>query len=186
MLCVKAQCIKPMQRTELAHVLRASAEIAQEKSFVVVGSQAVLLLLDSPPAELLRSTEIDLYPSVHPEKSDWIDGAIGALSSFHDTYGYHADGVSPETASLPADWMSRAVITYIDDLTAICPDLHDLAVSKCAAGRDKDAAFVQVLLRHGCIDIKILLQRIAKLDPAKHPVPHITQWAQRRAQEASA
>jgi hypothetical protein len=33
-----------MQRTELAHVLRASAEIAQEKSFVLIGSQAVLLL----------------------------------------------------------------------------------------------------------------------------------------------
>ncbi len=174
-----------MLRTELAHVLRASAEIAQEKSFVVIGSQAVLLLLDNPPAELLRSTEIDLYPSVHPEKSDLIDGAIGALSAFHDTYGYHADGVSPETASLPSDWMSRAVFTYIGDLTVICPDLHDLAVSKCAAGRDKDAEFVQVLLKHRCVDMKVLLERIAKLDPAKHPIPHITQWAQRRAQEAA-
>jgi hypothetical protein len=173
-----------MQRTELAHVLRASAEIAQEKSFVLIGSQAVLLLLDSPPAELLRSTEIDLYPSVHPEKSDLIDGAIGALSTFHDTYGYHADGVSPVTASLPADWMSRAVFTYIGDLTAICPDLHDLAVSKCAAGRDKDAQFVQTLLKYRYIDIEVLQQRIVKLDPVKYPVPHITQWAQRRAQEA--
>jgi hypothetical protein len=175
-----------MQRTELVHVLRASAEIAQEKSFVLIGSQAVLLLLDKPPAELLRSTEIDLYPSLHPEKSDLIDGAIGALSTFHDSYGYHADGVSPETASLPEDWMSRAVFTYIGDVTAICPDIHDLAVSKCAAGRDKDAGFVQILLKHGCIDIKLLLQRIAKLDPAKYPVPHITQWAQHRAQEATA
>jgi hypothetical protein len=175
-----------MQRTELAHVLRASAEIAQEKSFVLIGSQAVLLLLDNPPSELLRSTEIDLYPSVHPEKSDLIDGAIGALSTFHDTYGYHADGVSPDTASLPVDWMSRAVFTYIGDLTAICPDLHDLAVSKCAAGRDKDAEFVHVLLKHHCIDIRVLLLRIALLDSAKHPVQQIAQWVQRRAQEASA
>ena len=167
-------------------MLRASAEIAQEKSFVVIGSQAVLLLLDNPPAELLRSTAIDLYPSVHPEKSDLIDGAIGALSAFHDTYGYHADGVSPETASLPVDWMDRAVFTYIGDITAICPDIHDLAVSKCASGRDKDSEFVQTLFKHGCVDIVVMLERIAKLDPAKHPVPHITQWAQRRAQEASA
>jgi hypothetical protein len=174
-----------MQRTELAHVLRASAEIAQEKSFVLIGSQAVLLLLETPPPELVRSTEIDLYPSVHPEKSDLIDGAIGALSTFHDTYGYHADGVSPETASLPSDWMDRAVFTYIDDLTAICPDLHDLAVSKCAAGRDKDAEFVQILLKHRCIDLQILLQRIAKLDSAKYPTANITQWAQRRAKEAA-
>jgi hypothetical protein len=158
-----------MQRTELAHVLRASAEIAQEKSFVLIGSQAILLLLDNPPAELLRSTEIDLYPSMHPEKSDLIDGAIGALSTFHDTYGYHADGVSPDTASLPADWMSRAVFTYMGDLTAICPDLHDLAVSKCAAGRDKDAEFVEILLKHHCVDIKVLLQRINLLDATKYP-----------------
>jgi hypothetical protein len=175
-----------MQRTELAHVLRASAEIAQEKSFVLIGSQAVLLLLDNPPAELLRSTEIDLYPSVHPEKSDLIDGAIGALSTFHDTYGYHADGVSPDTAALPADWMRRAVFTYIGELTAICPDLHDLAVSKCVAGWDKGAEFIDVLLKHCCIDLQVLLQRIALLDSAKHPIPHITQWTQRRAQEASA
>ncbi len=31
-----------MQRTEAEHVLRAAAAIAQEQSFVVVGSQAVL------------------------------------------------------------------------------------------------------------------------------------------------
>ena len=84
-----------MQRSELAHILRASAAIANETSFVLIGSQAVLLLLDNPPAELMRSTEIDLYPALHPEKSDLIDGAIGAFSTFHDTYGYHADGVGP-------------------------------------------------------------------------------------------
>ena len=34
-------------------------------------------------------------------KEDVIDGAIGADSPFHGTFGYHADGVSPETARLP-------------------------------------------------------------------------------------
>ena len=52
-----------MQRIELAHVLRASSAIANETSFILIGSQAILLLLDEPPADLLRSTEIDLYPS---------------------------------------------------------------------------------------------------------------------------
>jgi hypothetical protein len=174
-----------MQRTELAHVLRASADIAQEKIFVLVGSQAILLLLDSPPAELLRSTEVDLYPAMHPEKSDLIDGAIGALSAFHDTFGYHADGVSPETASLPTDWMDRAVFTYIDDLTAICPDLHDLAVSKCVAGRDKDADFIRALFKHAMLSLPTMVERIALLNGAKYPLAHITQWTQRRAQEAN-
>lgn len=174
-----------MQRSELAHVLRASSAIANETSFVLIGSQAILLLLDEPPADLLRSTEIDLYPSMHPEKADLIDGAIGALSTFHDTFGYHADGVAPETASLPPDWMTRAVFSYVGDITAICPDLHDLTVSKCAAARDKDADYVRVLLQHKLVKLDTLLQRIALLDPSKHDLVRITQWAQRRAKEAA-
>lgn len=87
-----------MKRSEVEHVLRAAAAIAQEQSFVVVGSQAVLLAFPSAPPELLVSRELDLYPALHPEKADLIDGAIGALSSFHETFGYHADGVGPETA----------------------------------------------------------------------------------------
>ena len=174
-----------MTHDELAHVLRASAAISNETSFVLVGSQAVLLLLDQPPADLLVSAEIDLYPTSHPEKADLIDGAIGANSTFHDTFGYHVDGISPETASLPGDWMNRAVLTYFGEVTAICPDLHDLVVSKCAAGRDKDANFVRILLANGSVALTTLLERIAMLDPVKHNLQHITQWTQRRAQEAT-
>jgi hypothetical protein len=172
-----------MQRSELAHVLRASSAIANETSFVLIGSQAILLLLDAPPPDLLRSTEIDLYPALHPEKSDLIDGAIGAFSTFHDTFGYHADGVGPESASLPKDWMDRAVLSYVGDITAICPDLHDLAVSKCAAGRPKDADYVRVLLKHQLVKLDTLIERIGLLDAAGNDLAYITQWAQRRAQE---
>ncbi len=174
-----------MQRSELAHVLRASAAITNENSFVLVGSQAVLLLLDDPPPELLRSTEIDLYPALSPEKSDLIDGAIGALSTFHDTFGYHADGVGPESASLPKDWMTRAVLSYVGDVTAICPDLHDLAASKCAAGRPKDADYVRILLKHQLVRLDLLLERVGWLDATQHDLAHITQWTQRRALEAT-
>jgi hypothetical protein len=174
-----------MQRSELDHVLRASSAIANETSFVLIGSQAVLLLLEEPPPELLRSTEIDLYPSLHPEKADLIDGAIGALSTFHDTFGYHADGVGPETASLPMDWMKRAVLRYVGDVTAICPDLHDLTVSKCAAGRPKDADFVRILLTHQLVTLETLLERIGLLDASRHDLAHIVHWTERRAQEAS-
>lgn len=173
-----------MRLTELAHVLRASAAISNETSFVLVGSQAILLLLDKPPEELLRSTEIDLYPALHPEKSDLIDGAIGANSTFHDSFGYHVDGVAPETASLPADWMSRAVLTYFGEVTAICPDLHDLAVSKCAAGREKDAEYIEILLKHRLVELQTLVDRVNLLDPAKNDIPRVTQWIRRRAKEA--
>lgn len=173
-----------MKLAQLQHVLRAAAEISGEKNFVLIGSQAVLLALSEPDERLTLSDEIDLYPSLAPEKSDVIDGAIGALSQFHDTYGYHADGVSPETAVMPTDWMSRASFHYFDHITAICPDLTDLCVAKAAAGRDKDAEFVRVLLESKHVDAQVLLQRIQTLDAAKHSVQTISQWASRRAKEA--
>ncbi len=174
-----------MKLAQLLHVLRASAEISGEKSFVVIGSQAVLLALQHPQGVLTMSDELDLYPANAPEKADKIDGAIGALSRFHDEFGYHADGVSPDTAVMPADWMDRALFRYFDDLTAICPELHDLAVSKCVAMRDKDADFVRALLRDGHINLLELEARIAKLDARRWPVEQITHWARRRATEAA-
>ena len=175
-----------MKRSDLEHVLRASAAITLDDSFVVIGSQAVLLDFPDAPAELLLSNEVDLYPALHPERSDLIDGAIGQLSIFHDTFGYHADGVSPDTAVMPADWMSFAKLHYIGELTAVCPDLHDIAVSKCVAGRDKDADWVRALLRHGMIKIDRLIERLGQLDAAFYPPAHLIAWANRRAQEAQA
>ena len=169
-----------MKKEQLLHVLRAASEISGETSFVVVGSQAILLALNAPDEGLTLSDEVDLYPSMAPEKSELIDGAIGALSLFHDTHGYHADGVGTETAVMPPDWMSRASFQYFGDLTAISPDLHDLGVSKCVAGRDKDADFVRILLRNGHVQIDTLMQRIALIDDQKHNVAAALAWAQRR------
>ena len=173
-----------MKRAQLEHVIRAAAAIAQENSFVVVGSQAILMAFPQAPEELLVSREIDLYPALHPEKADLIDGAIGAMSSFDQTFGYYADGVGPDTAVMPDDWHSREKLYYVGDVTVICPDVHDLTVSKCVAGREKDADFVRALFKHGMIELPLLTERIGQLDVSKYPVQHIQQWAQRRAQEA--
>ena len=175
-----------MKRAQVEHVLRAAAAIAQENSFFVVGSQAILLQFPFAPDELTVSRELDLYPALNPEKSDLIDGAIGALSSFDETFGYHADGVGPETAVMPPDWRTRETFHYIGDVTAICPEVHDLAISKCVAGRKKDGDFIRALFKHRMIELDTMVARIATLDASKYPVQHITQWTQRRAQEATA
>jgi hypothetical protein len=43
-------------------------------------------------------------------KADQVDGAIGGLSSFHETFGYYAQGVSVSTAVLPEGWRDRLVL----------------------------------------------------------------------------
>jgi hypothetical protein len=174
-----------MNWEQLAHVLRASAAITQENSFVVIGSQAVLLSHPNAPEELLLSNELDLYPSLHPERAELIEGAIGQLSMFHDTFGYHADGVSPETAKMPADWMQFSRLHYIGDLTVVVPDLHDLAVSKCVAGREKDARWVAALLRHRMIELPRLIERLRAMDTDRYDIKRLVAWAERRARESA-
>jgi hypothetical protein len=175
-----------MKWEQLAHVLRASAAITQDKSFVVIGSQAVLLPHPNAPDELLMSNEVDLYPALHPERAELIEGAIGQLSMFHETFGYHADGVGPETAVMPADWMQFSRLHYIGDINVVVPDLHDLAVSKCVAGRDKDARWIAALLRHRLIELPRFVERLRALDPTRHDVERLVAWAHRRAEEARA
>jgi len=94
--------------------------------------------------------EMDTYPEDDPAKADLVDGTIGELSPFHETYGYYAHGVGVETAVLPGRWRSR-VLTVNSPATqgveGLCLAPVDLAVSKLAAGREKDLAFVRVMVR---------------------------------------
>lgn len=90
-----------MRLPDIEHVLRAAKAATNEREFVVIGSQAVLARFPDAPRFLTYSDELDIYPLNAPEKSDLIDGSIGELSLFHETYGYYAHGVAPETAILP-------------------------------------------------------------------------------------
>jgi len=50
----------------------------------------------------------------------------------------------------------------------LCLEAHDLAISKYAAGREKDLEFTRELARHGMTGKKMLLRRLkaTKLDAA--------------------
>jgi hypothetical protein len=156
-----------MQRTDLEHLLRAAGAISAETHIVVIGSQAVLGSLADPPAELLVSLEADLFPLHQPAKADLIDGSIGELSPFHETFGYYAHGVGPETARLPHDWRSRLVELKNENtqgVTGLCLSLADLAISKLAAGRPKDLDYVRCLLNHHLVEASSILE-LAKSMP---------------------
>lgn len=96
-----------MTREELEYIIRASGEITNQYEFVIVGSQSMLGPVPNPEAVFTVSMEADIYPLQAPDLADEIDGAIGEGSLFHQTHGYYAQGVGPETAILPRDWMHR-------------------------------------------------------------------------------
>lgn len=155
-----------MTREQLEHVIRAAARIADAREIVVVGSQALLGEFPAAPAELLQSMEADVYPRHHPERADLIDGAIGELSPFHETHGYYAHGVGPETATLPAGWEDRLIPVPAEGAMGLCLEVHDLLLSKYAAGREKDRDFVRAAIRNQMVRKEVLARRLETM-----PVP---------------
>ncbi len=143
-----------MRRVDLEHVIRAAGGIANARELIIIGSQAILGSFPDPPPELTISQEADLFPADAPEKADLVDGSIGEKSPFHETFGYYAHGVGPETAVLPSSWRSRLVRVQnqnTNGIAGLCLSPVDIAVSKLAAGREKDMDYVRALFRHGLL-----------------------------------
>ena len=152
-----------MTREQLEHVIRASAAIAGVEDIVVIGSQSVLGQFPDAPEELLVSREADVYPMLHPERGDLIDGSIGEGSPFDREFGYYAHGVDETTAVLPEGWKSRLVaVTGANtrDARGWCLEVHDLAIAKYVAGREKDLLFTNVLARRDMVRRDVLVQRL--------------------------
>ncbi len=152
-----------MTREQLEHLIRAAATIADDTEIVVIGSQAVLGQFPDAPEELRASMEADLWPRNHPDRWELVDGSIGELSPFHETFGYYAQGVGPETATLPQGWENRLVRVEsprTGGAVGLCLEIHDLVISKYVAGREKDMAFVRVAISHGLVDEATLGRRL--------------------------
>jgi hypothetical protein len=160
-----------MKRDELEHIIRAAATAAGENELVVIGSQAILGQFPDAPTTLLFSQEADVYPRDRPEKAIEIDGAMGDGSQFHETFGYYAHGVGPETAKAPAGWQARLVPVRVPLLArgsereAIgwCMEAHDLVLAKLAAGRKRDLEFAEEAIRSDIVQPAELLRRAPEL-----------------------
>jgi hypothetical protein len=150
-------------REELEHIIRASGEITDQYEFVIVGSQAMLGSVPKPEEVFTVSMEADIYPLQAPELADKIDGAIGEGSRFHRTFGYYAQGVGPDTATLPRDWMHRVHRVQsgnTGDRVGFCPDLRDLFLAKAVAGREKDREFRIALLEYRYLTLAQVLELV--------------------------
>lgn len=155
-----------MTREQLEHVIRASAAIAGEEDIVVIGSQSVLGEFPHAPEELLISQEADVFPMNCPAKGDLIDGSIGEGSPFQQSFGYYAHGVDDGTAILPEGWRERLILVTGNGTRGArgwCLEVHDLAIAKYAAGREKDLIFTRALARHGMTRHEVLTDRLAAM-----------------------
>ena len=177
-----------MKRSDLEHIIRASAAITNEYEIVVIGSQSILGSAPQASGLLVLSMEADLYPLRRPELADLIDGSMGEDSPFNDRFGYYAQGVGPETAVLPQGWQDRLVKIQgegTDLRIGYCLEPHDLAASKLVAGREKDAPFVQALFEQQLIRLETLRERIDALPVASDRMTTLSRVAQRLHDQAA-
>jgi hypothetical protein len=155
-----------VNREQLEHAIRAAGAISGDRELYIVGSQAILGSIPRPHADLCRSMEVDIAPRNFPEREALIEGSIGELSPFHETFGFWVDGIDIRTITLPDGWESRLVVVdnaNTNGFRGLCLDPGDLAVSKLAAGRDKDMAYVRTMVEEGLVALEAIERRLASV-----------------------
>jgi hypothetical protein len=172
-----------MRREHLEHVLRAASQIADDPEVLIIGSQSILGSIpeDQLPPEATASIEVDVafFDDPDDRKADQVDGAIGELSPFHETFGYYAQGVSISTATLPAGWRDRLVLVETHSTApgrGYLLDPHDCVVSKLVAGREKDHLFAAALIEHDLIDPSLLAERVRTIDATTSVIRRVLHW----------
>ena len=85
-----------MKKSEFDHAIRAAGAILATDKLLVIGSQAVHAIIDRPFKEAMRSIEVDIaaLSGDYESAADLIDGSIGELSMFQESFGYYAQGVA--------------------------------------------------------------------------------------------
>lgn len=157
-----------MKRKQFEHTIRAAGAILKTDELLVIGSQAIHASYNGSIPEAERSIETDIAALNDPDgsKADLIDGSIGELSVFQETFGYYAQGVTPKTAILPEGWRKRLIrfrTPATGGITALCLEPHDLWISKAIAGRPKDIEFCNALLKLKLVNPKALTDRLTKV-----------------------
>ena len=177
-----------MTREELEHAIRAACDVADEDAVYVFGSQAILGQFPDAPPELRMSAEVDISPRSHPERVDRVDGALGELSTFHEAFGFYVHGVPIETAVLPAGWEQRVIVVQNANTrqkAGLCVEGHDLAASKLSAFREKDRAFVRVLLAKRMVAADQLTNRLRQLPLDAERIRRLVTWVETTEREFS-
>jgi len=142
-----------MKKQQVDHVLRAAGRITGEKQFIIIGSQSLHGKYPDIADEILTSFEVDLVASKNADRTEWLN-VIGVDSPFHESFGYYADPVDLNTATLPKGWKERLVTLppgETEGVRGLCLEPHDLAIAKHAAAREKDLIFTRELARRGIV-----------------------------------
>ena len=155
-----------MTKRKFELLLRRAGEVARERDFFLIGSQALRGVSASIPRDFPKTFEADLYPRHNPQAWSALRERLGRPSAFYTRHGVYLDCTDPGLATLPDGWTER-LIPYrtprTGGVTAWCLDPHDLFVAKLVAARDKDMAYLRAMIRHKFAKPGIVAKRIEDL-----------------------
>jgi hypothetical protein len=152
-----------MKRTLLDDLLRDVERITGERELVMIGSQAVHAAAAEVPAEVVISRECDLLFEENDPLVIQIDASLGPGSERAAELLVHVDTVSSSFPFLPPGWEQRLVPFGEAAPRVRCLEIHDLVLSKLAAGRLKDYELVTVLLERKLAELGVVHARIASV-----------------------
>ncbi len=150
-----------MNRTRLERLLIALSQITRDRELVMIGSQAVHAVTHSVPDEVLISRECDVLLDDQDPVVVMIDEQLGRDSLYAAESFVHIDTVSSTFPFLPDGWEQRLVPFGPAAPHLRCLEIHDLVLSKLAAGRLKDYELIAVLLDRKLADLTTVRERIA-------------------------
>ena len=104
------------------------------------------LALHAAVADRIRADRAQLEHVIRAAATIAGDAEIVVIGS------HYAQGVGERTVVLPEGWQSRLVAVPTSAGTGLCLEPHDLVISKCVAGREKDRDYVRAALRHRLVD----------------------------------
>lgn len=130
--------------------------------FVVMGSVSVLgILADRKvPDAMLLSNDLDAYPRLDPGAGDALVARWGQGSAFEREHGYYFDPISPQLASLPAQWQERLIVReFKGGVRAAFLEPNDAAISKYARHEERDKRWIRAGLKASILSLATLEYR---------------------------
>jgi hypothetical protein len=152
-----------VRKSDLFELVRQIKTITSNEIPIIVGSQAVHLVTNFPPEIIQQSIECDfIFISGKSETRTEINKKLGVFSNFQLENGFYADALGLATVILPTNWQER-LQPFKDEkgeTIALVAEIHDIAVSKLIAGREKDFLFLKELFIREFIEIDVFVERV--------------------------
>lgn len=163
-----------MKQSEIEEALMSLWVLVKETSPIIIGSQALHGRHPDLADDIMYSREVDVILPNKARMGRWLNEVVGDDTPYAVDRGYYIDHVMP-VEGLPifaAGWEGRLIKKTLstpdkEPLVASYLSPEDLVICKLGAGREKDLAFVEAIVRRGIVTIEAVQELVEAV-----PVPY--------------